>query len=140
MMSSGNDEQNLMNDFNGYLKYSDIKYYTIKSILNLVKIKERANQSKSNQINDQSNVQSNVQFTDNVIKILLSIKLPLCNNEKGRKELDNLRPFILDNLFKFNYESASNLYSDAWQIVLSFKVGYSFDYLNDSYFIFSSLF
>ena len=61
-------------------------------------------------------------FSDNVTKLLLAVRLPLGNTEKGQRELDNLRPFILDDLFKFNYESASKLYSDTWLIFLSFGV------------------
>ena len=128
LISSGGDEQNLMNDFSKYLQYSDIKYFSIKSLLNIVKNKSRE-QTNGGTIDEESNQNTKPNaktddkpFSDNVTKLLLAVRLPLGNTEKGQRELDNLRPFILDDLFKFNYESASKLYSDTWLIFLSFGV------------------
>ena len=140
-----NEDEDLINELTKYLHYSDIKYFTIKSILNIVKCKskelskfklERLNEQanvkeQQNSVNTIANIQNEkqneilndqIQFTDNVTKLLLLIKLPLGNTEKGERELNYLRPFILDDQFKFNYESASNLYSDTWLLFLSFKV------------------
>lgn len=131
LLMSGQDEQNLIDDFNKYLQYSDIKYFTIKSILNLVKIRSKEltktnvilDDQKINQNEEQTNNnQDDRQYLDNLTRLLLSIKLPIGNSEKGQKELENLRPLVLDDQFNFNYESASKLYSDTWQMFLSFKV------------------
>lgn len=112
ILKSSKDEQNLIDDFIKCLKYSDIKYFTIKSILKILKDKS----------NDKDALNDDKQFLDNVNRILLAIKLPLGNTEKGRKELDQLKPFILDERFRLNYQSSSRLYSEIWQLFLSFKV------------------
>lgn len=62
-------------------------------------------------------------FSDNATKLLLAIKLPNGHTEKGRQQLADLTPLLLDSQFKLNYESASKLYADTWMMLLSSKVG-----------------
>ena len=109
LLASGEDEQHLLDDFVRYLGHSDIKYFTIKSMLALVK--ERGKQPMTDE----------QRFSDNATKLLLAIKLP--NGEKGRQQLAALTPLLLDGEFKLNYESASKLYADTWLLLLSSKVG-----------------
>lgn len=113
LLLSGEDEQRLLDDFARYLRYSDIKYFTIKSMLAIVKERSKAGSEASND-----------RFSDNATRLLLAVKLPNKNSVKGRKELADLKPLVLDSEFRLNYESASKLYSDTWLLLLAFKVAF----------------
>ena len=115
LVASGEDEQYLLDDFAGCLRHSDIKYFTIKAMLAIVK--ERRPEAKN----------AADRFTDNAAKLLLAVKLPNGNSAKGQKELAALKPLVLDSGFRLNYESASKLYSDTWLLLLSFKVTPAFN-------------
>ena len=74
LIVSGEDEQNLLDAFARYLVHSDIKYFTIKSMLSIVKEKSKTGCQDE-------------RFTDNATKLLLAIKLPNGNSAKGQKAL-----------------------------------------------------